>query len=205
MTILRRRLIYKLSKQLTKLQDNHHQGQHIKSAPAASHSATNTYTDVMSNSSDCTSNNNLDCQDTVTKHDENEDNTKTELLEESHQHINTIQQANVINSPQIENTNTPAVHQSAAVLPSTGHKETVLQSATQLPDNQPTAHKATANHSATQQQVVNSPEDNPPIVIHQKLLQNIHLETTAPICSLHQQQMNTQLRQLFCVTQMDVF
>ena len=165
MTILRRRLIYKLSKQLTKLQDNHHQGQHIKSAPAASHSATNTYTDVMSNSSDCTSNNNLDCQDTVTKHDENEDNTKTELLEESHQDIKTIQPANDINSPQTENTNTPAVHQPAAGLPSTGHKGTDLSSATQLTDNQPTAHKGTVNHSATQPQVANPPADNPPIVI----------------------------------------
>ena len=122
----------------------------------------------MSNSSDRTSNNNLDCLDTAlihvfsiptsnkidalnTKHDENEDNTKTELLEESHQDIKTIQPANDINSPQTENTNTPAVHQPAAGLPSTGHKGTDLSSATQLTDIQPTAHKDTVNHSATQQ------------------------------------------------------
>ena len=85
------------------------------------------------------------------KHDENEDNTKSELLEEYHQDINTIQQANDINIPHSENTNTTAVHQPAAGLPSTGHKANDLSSATQLTDNQATAHKDTVNHSATQQ------------------------------------------------------
>ena len=87
------------------------------------------------------------------------------MLEESHQDIKTIQPANDINSPQTENTNTPAVHQPAAGLPSTGHKANDLSSATQLTDNQPTAHKGTVNHSATQPQVANPPADNPPIVI----------------------------------------
>ena len=103
------------------------------------------------------------------KHDENEDNTKSELLEEYHQDINTIQQANDINIPHSENTNTTAVHQPAAGLPSTGHKANDLSSATQLTDNQATAHKDTVNHSATQQQVVNPPADYPPIVIQPEI------------------------------------